>query len=268
MASKATRSTYTPEKENAVFATRLRNLFKENSKTHTDLADYITKEAGESVTRQAVGQWCNGTTCPNIKTVPIIAKYFKVSTDYLFGLSDYKTSDIEKSYIAKYMHISPDTIDKMHVNVINAVGNTLEDQNGIYFVFDKIISSYAFWDIVCSCWNIDMLSHLKYSHGKQYTELNVEDIYKIADKLEVLPGDIHSFIANKSKKIVDVLSGEREIDAKCNMFRYENFKDIERISNLFDFREHFSECSIDELCEILGIDKSTLNDLRTKKAGE
>lgn len=77
------RTLYSAEKANAVFAVKLRGLFDESGRTHVSLARHIDKVSGESVSRQAVGQWCSGNTCPSLKTVPIIADFFGVSTDYL-----------------------------------------------------------------------------------------------------------------------------------------------------------------------------------------
>ena len=79
---------FNEEKENAIFAVRLRELFEVKKATHNELADFIKAKTGDSITRQAVGQWCNGNTCPNLKTVPFIADFFNVSADYLLGLED------------------------------------------------------------------------------------------------------------------------------------------------------------------------------------
>lgn len=75
--------TYDAQKENAIFARKLRGLFEEQGVTQKKLADYITEKTGESITRQSVGQWCSGNTCPSLKTIPVIANFFGVSTDYL-----------------------------------------------------------------------------------------------------------------------------------------------------------------------------------------
>ncbi len=87
------KTTYNADKENAVFAKKLRKIAKEKGATQQSLADYIGKLTGESITRQSVGQWFIGATCPPLRTVPLIANFFGVSTDYLLTETETKTSD-------------------------------------------------------------------------------------------------------------------------------------------------------------------------------
>ena len=66
-------------------ATRLRELTEETGVSQTELAAAI------GVTRQAVNSYTLGNTVPNSDVLLNIAKYFDVSTDWLYG-----TSEIEK----------------------------------------------------------------------------------------------------------------------------------------------------------------------------
>lgn len=86
---------YNEEKENATFAVNLRKLFEDKKATHNELACFIKEKTGDSITRQAVGQWCNGNSSPNLKTVPVIAEFFGVSSDYLLGMSDVKSTNVD-----------------------------------------------------------------------------------------------------------------------------------------------------------------------------
>ena len=61
--------------------TNLRSLLDEHHTTITALA----KELG--ITRQAVGQYCDGSGQPNAEKLSIIAQYFNVSVDWLLGLT-------------------------------------------------------------------------------------------------------------------------------------------------------------------------------------
>ena len=76
---KATKNIYNPEKENAVFAQKLKGLFEESKIPQKKLAEFIQSETAESITRQSIGQWCLGKSCPPLRTIPIIAKFFNVS---------------------------------------------------------------------------------------------------------------------------------------------------------------------------------------------
>ncbi|MBQ8435228.1 MAG: helix-turn-helix transcriptional regulator [Oscillospiraceae bacterium] len=148
------RNIYNEDKANSVLAVKLRKLFEENNKVHAELAEYIEKQGGGSFTRQAIGQWCNGNTCPNLKTVPIIAKFFGVSTDYLLTDTDIKTPIAERQailnwtgltekallnlYYLKNQHKSNSiTVNDMHFNAVEGVALSDEDKKE---AFSKVIN--------------------------------------------------------------------------------------------------------------------------------
>ena len=85
---------------NSVFATRLRKLMEEKSTTQPQLAEAV------GVTRQAVGQWKDGNTVPDILDFQKIADYFKVSADYLLGRSKSRSNDKDLSDVSNYLGIS------------------------------------------------------------------------------------------------------------------------------------------------------------------
>lgn len=64
------------------FAERLKDLREEKGLSQRTLA----KELGFS--QSAITRWENNLQTPNIDIAIIVAKYFKVSTDYLLGLED------------------------------------------------------------------------------------------------------------------------------------------------------------------------------------
>lgn len=65
------------------FPERLNKLREEKGLTKNQLA----KEVGFGHT--AISRWERGLQIPNIDTLIVFAKYFKVSCDYLVGLEDY-----------------------------------------------------------------------------------------------------------------------------------------------------------------------------------
>ena len=52
------------ELSRAVFAQKLRGLFEESKIPQKKLAEFIQNETAESITRQSIGQWCLGKSCP------------------------------------------------------------------------------------------------------------------------------------------------------------------------------------------------------------
>ena len=87
------------------FATRLRELLAETNTTQPTLA------AAVGVSRQAVGQWKDGNTVPDILDFQKIADYFKVSTDYLLGRSDIRSLDTSKQATSELTGLSEPCID-------------------------------------------------------------------------------------------------------------------------------------------------------------
>ena len=64
------------------FAEKLKELREENNLSQRNLA----KELGFS--QAAIARWENNLQTPNIDVAIIVAKYFKVSTDFLLGFED------------------------------------------------------------------------------------------------------------------------------------------------------------------------------------
>ena len=57
------------------------------------------------VTKQCVSNWENGYIQPSIDMLIKIAKTFSVSTDYLLGINDYPTLDVEGLTNDQTLHI-------------------------------------------------------------------------------------------------------------------------------------------------------------------
>ena len=68
--------------------TKIKELRNHNKITQEDLAKTLR------ISTQAVSKWENGGS-PDLELIPAIAKYFKVSTDYLFDIEDYELTNIE-----------------------------------------------------------------------------------------------------------------------------------------------------------------------------
>lgn len=78
--------------EDATFATRLRELLNGPPKvTQQTLADAI------GVKRQTVALYASGQTKPNATQIAMIARFFKITSDWLLGLSDSKTLENESA---------------------------------------------------------------------------------------------------------------------------------------------------------------------------
>ena len=98
----------TQEKYNATFPTKLRKLIEPKDVTITALAHEL------KVSRQAVSQYQDGSTQPNLQKLAEIAKYFGVSVDWLLGLTDMPTPNMDVRAIANYTHLSDKAIERLN----------------------------------------------------------------------------------------------------------------------------------------------------------
>ena|GEM_PF-1964872 len=87
------------------FVTNLQNLLTNNKVTQDALANNI------GVTRQALSKWVTGDTIPDILSASKIADYFNVSTDYLLGRTEHRTTDKELSEVCDYLGLSEASIN-------------------------------------------------------------------------------------------------------------------------------------------------------------
>ncbi len=106
------KSVYNADKENNIFAVKLRGLFEETKRTQQELIDFIQAKTGKAPTRQAVSAWTHGNS-PDIKTVPIIAEFFSVSTDYLLTETKIRPLDVKLTAVCEYTGLSPKSIKNL-----------------------------------------------------------------------------------------------------------------------------------------------------------
>lgn len=108
---------------NGIFATRLRGLMSEGidgkKTTQQDLA------VATGYTRQAISQYMDGSVIPNAEKLAVISKFFNVSADYLLGLSDIPSRDINLSAVCDYTGLSEAAVSELHntKGIVNSCNN-------------------------------------------------------------------------------------------------------------------------------------------------
>lgn len=88
------------------FSDRLKKL--RGKKTLQEVADAI------GLTRVAMGYYEKGERKPDVEMLYKIASYYQVSADYLIGLSDVKTPDIDTQTIAAKTGLSEKVIERLY----------------------------------------------------------------------------------------------------------------------------------------------------------
>lgn len=93
---------------------------KSGSKAFTEIfrkliGEATQQEAAEKigVTRQNVGRWLAGMNTPDIEALEKIADAYEVSTDYLLGRTNAKTSDIEIRAMCDYLELDENELENI-----------------------------------------------------------------------------------------------------------------------------------------------------------
>ena len=91
-----------------IFAERLTKLMNENHTSYSEIALLC------ETTRQAVSCYVTGKNAPRLDKLLKLAKHFNVSADYLIGLSNIKSVNVEIKSACDYTGLTESTILKIH----------------------------------------------------------------------------------------------------------------------------------------------------------
>lgn len=189
---------------------RLIEIRKKNNLSQADFSKRI------GISRNTLSGYELGTRSPDISTLHKISLEFNVSLDYLLGFTNIETNDIDVKTICEKTNLSEEAIE----NIIKF--------NFLSEIISKILSSHNFWEIVCSA-----------SFIKDFSEI----IYNEPDLKQIQTSDFETLfetlVVNNSndKNFKDVYERFLDITSKIETHRYSISKNIEKISDLFDFRE-------------------------------
>ncbi len=86
------------------FSERLKKIMKEKNMTQAELAKKI------NVSRQSISLYINGDRNPDIAVLKSIAERLEVSADYLIGLSDVSSPDINMNASCEYTGLSEEAM--------------------------------------------------------------------------------------------------------------------------------------------------------------
>ncbi len=214
-----------PQKEYSVFSSKLRLLLDEQGKTQKALAEYVQSKSGESITRQSVGQWCLGKTCPPLKTVPIIAEFFNVSTDYLLCENAPRPIEPTISAVIKYTGLAPETIEFFHKIKLKGE-NDKKSADTTDALFDTINALF------CSAESKSFLKFLTaYRHSSRTrVKMTIEDSSGEADKKPIVLNSSDKDFENITLlKLLEFIKNLKLNHNKCqNNFFYYYYYDNEQ----------------------------------------
>ena len=94
-----------------LFQVRLRDLCTENNTTQKELAIVL------GVSRPTIAGWLLGKNLPDIDALAKLAQYFSVSADYLLGLTDRISPDVNLRAAAEYTGLSEAAVEWLHIGL-------------------------------------------------------------------------------------------------------------------------------------------------------
>lgn len=114
-----------------IFPKRLREL--RGNKSQQEVADYL------KISRVSLGYYESGERKPDIEVLSKLATYYKVTSDYLLGLSDNSTTDINTQNICQKTGLSDKTVENIiKLNQLDSVtGNQYTWLRGIDYLFSQ-----------------------------------------------------------------------------------------------------------------------------------
>lgn len=167
--------------KNAPFPSQLRELRKEKGISQEVLAKTL------GVSKSTVGLWETGDTLPDAKALHDIAVYFKVTSDYLLGLS--RSPKQESHKFADITHFIPPTIQKIMLYSRNGRDDKISKRDRISF--ECIICSQEFDEILDLLRDyLDLFAHI---HDENRTSQEYLSMYVNLDSAvdKVSKGRLH-----------------------------------------------------------------------------
>lgn len=118
----------------------IKELRKAYGLTQTDLGNILNCD------RFRIADIERGKTQPNIQDIKKLSQHFNVSTDYLLGLTDVKTSDIDIKAICEYTGVSQRGISRMHTFFVENKSKNNTFLAGFNLFFGISLDSLLFFD--------------------------------------------------------------------------------------------------------------------------
>lgn len=136
-----------------IFSVRLRELVNKTKTTQQQLAEET------NCSRQAISQYLDGSNAPNVEKLSNIAQFFNVSTDYLLGLTDIQSPDVDVKAICKDVGLSEeaylclknrqgqlDVYGKLNIQEMSLLNAIIIDMCKCYSSQNNLISQMLFYN--------------------------------------------------------------------------------------------------------------------------
>lgn len=189
---------------NETFAERLTKLRENAGKKRQEVADDL------EISRASLEYYEKGKRKPDIEVLAKIAEYYKVSTDYLLGLSIAPTTNKDIQFICDYTGLEKESIDNISTdNIQSKIINILSDKKGYYSNDSKtktaellLLFSETFISIYFGVLNdflqsdnfLNIVTNCAYDELLEYIVCKIVDSDEnIENTIELLDNDTHEY---------------------------------------------------------------------------
>lgn len=215
---------------NKTIGCRINQLLAEKDVKQKDLARKL------GVTDNTVSYFVSGARKPNIEQIIKIAKYFNVSTDYILGVSNAKTADVDVKAVCEYTGLSAE-----------AVNNLPKYHERDIIILDTLIRNYFFEDFLKILSELyaktilsDSLENLYTDHICKLFNISIDEYNNYYSKDNYFYSRIKKVVAHKiGQKNKEVMQIYNRIDIEYN--NYQIAKEL----------EHLKKTSLDRLYDLI-----------------
>lgn len=190
------------EQQNTVLAKRLSGLITDVS----ELKDYL------GVSPQAINQYRLGVSRPSLENLCKIADFYKVSTDYLLGRTETKTTEEDIAVAVKTTGLSENAIEKLKGN---GTAGAMEKQSEL----SRLIENRIFWDMIGQirayrqlCESAERLTFFSVENQKHLNAEQTQNIELLLNKHD----DEKELSLFSAQKILFKLTADIEAEVKEN----------------------------------------------------
>jgi len=223
--------------KNEVFLQRFKALAYKDTKSQDELA----KVFGAS--RQTISKWMLGQSIPDIDALKKMAEYYGVSADYLLGLSDAVSVDVNMKAAMEYTGLTERAIEHLHAGFDyptydDEIDSDDSEKEQYLRVASALIESDEFKDIISRLGEAAKWAYLERALNKLQTEYDEADILAGKTKSEPISKDEQDRI---TAELLSVLTDEGFYVSEYNLTRLEvRIADCfgsHRLLGLLDIRE-------------------------------
>ena len=249
------------------FPTRFRELMGLNKVSQTVMAELC------GVQRQSISLWYNGDTRPDIISLGKIAQYFGVSTDYLLGLTEYKTTDRATKELCNTLGLSEEAIDILSANPNSKLANILKEKLAKDYIFDDkeynkelIIGDAMMVSDAMSYRTSEVINWLinDFINAQIVAIRNDTEFYTEQSLIELMHDFIESLDASKDFSISDITKKAEKIDNKFSI-ELSSMMVNKNDGSYFWVRQNMKELLINSA---IGEINTRLHNIKHEKLGE